>query len=76
MGIEPGDCDLRVYVDGELISILGFQISPSVKDRWAGRRQQREDRAQTRLVDNEPDYNDDDVPISLEDLLRQSNTRD
>ena len=70
MGIDPGDGDLRVYIDGDLAGILGFTITPSTQDRWAGRRQsRREQPAAQRLTDTEPE---DDGAVSLEDLLRQS----
>jgi hypothetical protein len=75
-GIDPGDGDLRVYLNGDLISVLGFTIAPSTRDRWAGRRQQR---AQTRLSDREDDTSqdtDDEAPVSLEELLRQQNRSD
>ncbi|MEM6284775.1 MAG: hypothetical protein AAF787_21475 [Chloroflexota bacterium] len=74
MGLNPGECDLRVYVDGDLVGILGFTLSPSVRDRWAGR---REKSAESRLRDDAPaDPVEDDVPMSLEDLLRQQSNRD
>lgn len=70
-GIDPGDADLRVYLNGDLISVLGFTIAPSTRDRWAGRRQRQ---AQERLSDKEQKTNDnDDVPVTLEELLRQQN---
>ncbi|MFZ4816942.1 MAG: hypothetical protein ACOYL5_20570 [Phototrophicaceae bacterium] len=62
--LEPGDGDLRVSIDGDLVSMLGFTLTPSVQDRWAGRR------AAERLTDRPPA---EDEPISLEELLRQQN---
>jgi len=72
MNIDTGDGDLRVYIDGDLAGILGFTLSPSTRDRWAGRRAARTEQAGQRLADRE---RDEEEPISLEDLLRQSSRR-
>ncbi len=73
MGIDPGDGDLRVYIDGDLAGVLGFTIAPSTRDRWAGRRQsRREESTAQRLTDREPQ---DEDTVSLEELLRQSRNR-
>ncbi len=81
MSIDPGDADLRVYVNEELIGVLGFSIAPSTRDRWAGR---RGDAARNRLRDNDGerpvrrqrDDDDSEIPVTLEELLRQQARRD
>ncbi len=70
LNIAHGEGDLRVYVDGELIAILGATIAPSTRDRWAGRRPSRDRDAADRLQDT-PKQDDDDAPVSLEDLLKK-----
>ncbi len=59
-----GDWDLRVSIDGTLVGLLSFTTTPSLQER---RRYMRgaEDAA-VRLEDTEQD----DSPVSLEDLLR------
>jgi hypothetical protein len=73
LGIAHGEGDLRVYVDGELMGVLGATIAPSTRDRWAGRRQERQDNARSRLSDRPRE--EEEAPVSLEDLLRQQNRR-
>lgn len=77
MSIDPGDCDLRVYLDEDLVGILGFTIAPSTRDRWAGRRQQAaaERLRDTTHTEQRQVQIDEDVPMSLEDLLRQQNNK-
>lgn len=73
LGIAHGEGDLRVYIDGELMGVLGATIAPSTRDRWAGRRQERQDSARSRLSDRPRE--EEEAPVSLEDLLRQQNRR-
>jgi hypothetical protein len=76
MNLEPGDGDLRVYVNDELMAVLGFTLAPSTRDRWAGRRTERSERSTSRLQDDTPPpaaAANDDAPVSLEDLLRSQN---
>lgn len=63
--IAHGNGDLRVYVDHKLIALLGFTLTPSLKDRWAGHVPQRlQDQAQS-----------PDAPTTLEELLRGKGSR-
>lgn len=74
LNIAHGNGDLRVLVDGTLAAMLGFTITPSTRDRFAGR---RSDDARDRLRDRSPKPpQEDDVPISLEDLLRQNGRKE
>lgn len=73
LNIAHGEGDLRVYIDGDLLGVFGASIAPSTRDRWAGRRQAREERASSRLSDTEPDQ--EEALISLEDLLKQQSRR-
>jgi hypothetical protein len=57
---EPGDWDLRVYVDNRLIGAHAFTIAPSLEDRFP--------RAARRLLSEAPP---DEEPVRLEDLLRE-----
>jgi hypothetical protein len=59
--LKGGDWDLRVEVDGLLAGILSFSVTPSVRDRLVLRREQ------TRLEDKPQE---DDAPLTLEELLR------
>ncbi|MFZ4826885.1 MAG: hypothetical protein ACOYLB_05985 [Phototrophicaceae bacterium] len=60
LAIAHGNGDLRVYVDHKLIAVLGFTLTPSLKDRWGeGRSQRLHDHA-----------TDSDSPTTLEELLR------
>ncbi len=67
--IVTGDCDLRVYIDGELSGVLGFTLAPSVQNRFRRPATGRE--ARTRNLADSPPPDEDDAPMSLEDLLRQ-----
>jgi hypothetical protein len=59
-----GDWDLRVSVDGTLLGLLAFNVTPSLNARRQFIRDA--DSAAIRLEDTEHD----DAPVSLEDLLR------
>ncbi len=81
MNLNTGDGDLRVYIDDRLVGVLGFALSPSTSDRWAGRRAERGEQAANRLQDRDGETSaaiqgEEAPPISLEDLLRQQNTSD
>jgi hypothetical protein len=77
---SSGDWDLRVYLDGSLIGAHGFSVTPSTEERFA-RLEQRgaadsAGQARTNLSD-ERAIRTEDVPMSLEELLRsrgQSNS--
>jgi hypothetical protein len=58
--IDPGEWDLRVYVDNRLIGTYAFTIAPSLEDRFP--------RAARRLRD---DSAVDEQPLRLEELLRE-----
>jgi hypothetical protein len=80
MNLNPGDGDLRVYIDDRLVGVLGFTLGASTRDRWAGRRQQQQQRASERLQDRDGETSsavagEEAPPLTLEDLLRQ-NPRD
>lgn len=55
-----GDWDLRVFVDGGLMGALSFTMSPSLEDR----------RRQFSAADRLREVEADDVPVSLQELLR------
>jgi hypothetical protein len=74
LGIAHGEADLRVYIDGDLVGVLGLTLAPSTRDRWAGRRSERANRASSRLQDSAP-RDEEDEPVSLEDLLKQQGRR-
>jgi hypothetical protein len=59
-----GDWDLRVSVDGTLLGLLAFNVTPSLNARRQFIRDA--DSAAIRLEDTEHE----DAPVSLEDLLR------
>ncbi|MFN8530282.1 MAG: hypothetical protein U0670_16910 [Anaerolineae bacterium] len=82
----PGDWDLRVYVDGNLLAAHNFSLIPSMQDRF-GRLQRSASAAADPAVDRRPvqtaapvpqnhlqtddrPVQTDDQPLSLEDLLR------
>jgi hypothetical protein len=67
-----GDWDLRVSVDGSLIGALAFTTSPSLDARARLIAGSEGERARTRRLETQ----DDDSPMSLEDLLRAQNRRD
>lgn len=85
MNLAHGDGDLRVYLENDLLGVLGFSLTPSTRDRWAGRRPPQI--ARERLADNEPEdksneelthdarLEKDDEPMTLEELLRQQERR-
>lgn len=75
LGIAHGEGDLRVYIDGDLIGVLGLTLAPSTHDRWAGRRSEQAQRASSRLQDRPARSAEDDEPVSLEDLLKQQSRR-
>jgi hypothetical protein len=62
---SAGDWDLRAFVDGALIGVLSFTMSPSLEER---RRQFA--RSQDEDFDRLREVEADDEPVSLEDLLR------
>jgi len=64
--LAHGNGDLRVYVDHKLIAVLGFTLTPSLKDRWG------DVRSQQRLHDHPADS---DAPTTLEELLRGKGNR-
>lgn len=59
-----GDWDLRVSIDGTLLGLLAFNVTPSLNARRQFIRDA--DNAAIRLEDTEHE----DAPVSLEDLLR------
>jgi hypothetical protein len=70
-----GDWDLRAYVDGSLVGVLSFNVAPSLEER--NERLNRRASSRTSLRGEEAEENlvlrdDDDAPLSLEDLLRSS----
>ncbi|MBK8024289.1 MAG: hypothetical protein IPK19_23365 [Chloroflexi bacterium] len=74
--VDPGDWDLRVYVDGALVGMHAFNVSPSTRDRFA---YLEEREAQAPQAATQPAAQagqrlrtpqDESLPVSLEDLLR------
>lgn len=66
-----GDGDLRVYVDSVLLGALTYTLTPSVRER---------NRQISRMQAAEDTLSDDsaaaaEIPLSLEDLLRDRNAR-
>lgn len=76
LNIAHGELDLKVYMNGDLLAVLGGSITPSTRDRWAGRRAENTQAAAQRLSD-EPSIrvSREDEPVSLEELLRQQSSR-
>lgn len=73
--LRAGEGDLRVLLDGELLGMLSYTLTPSVeaRNRRLSQRQQSSRSAPVRA--------DDSAPMSLEDLMRgsggsQQNRRD
>ncbi len=77
-----GDWDLRIYVDGQLLGLHSFALSPSTDERMnrlgsdqvdddEAAAQRREYLRRRRLEEQA----EEDVPTSLEDLLRDQNRR-
>jgi hypothetical protein len=72
-----GDWDLQVYIDGGLAAVHGFNVTPSIEDRF-GRRREQADRAADRLQDRPAARrlpSDEELPLSLEDLLRNQSRK-
>lgn len=69
-----GDWDLRVLIDGRLMGAYGFTLSPSIRDRFPHLARSRE--AADRRLSGEGRVlrGADDGPMSLEELLRRSQT--
>lgn len=69
---QAGDWDLRVYVDGGMVGVHSFNVSPSTRDRlkYLDAREAQADK-RLRTPQNE------EVPLTLEELLRsqQNNNR-
>lgn len=59
-GNSPGDWDLRIYIDRALIGAQRFVVAPSVEERRYRRLERDEQETSTA----------EDMPMSLEDLLR------
>lgn len=75
-----GDWDLRVYIDGALVGVHGFALTPSTDERQQRVRggqhfvaESDADDVARRLSDSDPARRPDSVPMSLEDLLRGQN---
>lgn len=68
--IGAGDWDLRVYMNGTLMGAHTFNLAPSIQER-IGRYQRDDDVVErSRLRQN-----DEETPMSLEDLLRSEAAR-
>jgi hypothetical protein len=78
---EMGDWDLHIYIDGTLAGALTFTVTPSLEERdrelLSGARDLNASRY--RLEDDGEDYieagAEEDVPTSLEELLRRQSRR-
>ena len=77
---QMGDWDLHVYIDGTLAGALTFTVTPSLEERdrelLGGARDLNASRY--RLEDDGDEYSmgaEDDVPTSLEELLRRQSRR-
>jgi hypothetical protein len=68
---QGGDWDLRVTVDGALVGILSFGVTPSLyqRERQLSQRSRLEE-----IYDNPADSKDDE-PMSLEELMRSQQNR-
>lgn len=68
--LEPGNWDLRVFVDGTLQAAHNFTITPSLRERF-----RRFEQARDNLSEPAPAPKEDE-PLSLEELLRSRNQQD
>jgi hypothetical protein len=65
-----GDWDLRVYVNGTLIAAHAFNLAPSINERLGRYERTEEEVERPRLQ-----YNEEESPMSLEELLRSEAAR-
>ena len=72
-----GDWDLRIYIDDTLMGIHGFALTASYEER---RRRLRGARSADQHyvtgsppAQRRPKEEDEDIPLSLEELLRSEN---
>ncbi|MBC7810403.1 MAG: hypothetical protein H7175_04615 [Burkholderiales bacterium] len=77
---EMGDWDLHITIDGTLAGALTFTVTPSLEERdrelLGGSRDLNQSRY--RLEDDGDSYDDgadEDIPLSLEELLRRQSRR-
>jgi hypothetical protein len=64
--LNPGDWDLRVYVDGVLLGAQAFTMMPSIKDR-----QRQFSTAEDGEINHRLQIEEEEMPLSLEQLLRE-----
>jgi hypothetical protein len=64
--LNPGDWDLRVYVDGVLLGALAFTMTPSIKER-----QRQFATAEDGEINQRLQVEEEEMPLSLEQLLRE-----
>ncbi len=67
--LQSGDWDLRVYIDGQLIGAHTFTLAPSLNDRFRRFEQQRSAEPAA------PPREEEEDPLSLEELLRSRSNR-
>lgn len=68
-----GDWDLRVYMDSELIAIHTFALTPSDDER--ARRLGGNARPRRYIMEESEDEDSEEIPLTLEDLLREQKRR-
>lgn len=71
--LQAGDWDLRVFIDGRLLGAHMFTLAPSLVDRYPRPARAAERRPLEQA--DEPREQADDVPLSLEELLRSRSNR-
>lgn len=74
--LQSGDWDLRVFMDGKLLGAHMFTVSPSLNDRFRHFEQRDAQRINLREQGETPAQETEDVPLSLEELLRSRSNRE
>lgn len=69
--LQSGDWDLRVFIDGKLLGAHMFTLAPSLNDRF----RRFEERDAERISLREKGEQDEEAPLSLEELLRSRSNR-
>lgn len=75
--LQSGDWDLRVFVDGKLLGAHMFTLAPSLNDRLRRFEQRSAERqsAEQRIGTRDPQAQEDESALSLEELLRSRSNR-
>lgn len=73
--LQSGDWDLRVFMDGKLLGAHMFTVAPSLNDRFRHFEQRDAQRINLREKGETPALEDEEAPLSLEELLRSRSNR-